>query len=363
MSRSDSRPWRFTALVFCGLALAMLSTTACQRRGYTPLPSDSTSAASDSSGLEMRDAQSAWDGGDPKHAAELSARVLYRDLHPLPPTEWAARAEALLDSLGIGAELVRGPCALVANFFSRSDPSAGSWPYVYACGEKGPVYEHLEGGGMKLTAVTTRYLAPDAKPSPDHKPVLAVLFSRSARGGQQPLLMTWEAAKGGWKLVQTLGPDSLGTYGSGEFEVPDDTTMALVTRTYRTPPSFDECATCPHVFTVGRFVWRPAGFVRVDQRYVPSPYSSFVRLVRALGANDREAALALVATPEVLAEAERLEWNRPKGSWRVSPGTEETPGRLTIFRGTLEAYRVEFSLPTDGDWVIAQIVPVPRAVE
>ncbi len=365
MRRSESRLRPLPAFLLAGLAV-LFAVSACQKRGYTPLPADSTAVATDSSAIELRALQSAWESGEnPERAAEASARILHRELASYPQTEWPTRAESFLDSLGLGAELVRGPCAMVVNFFSRSDPTAGSWPYLYSCGEKGLNYQAIEGKGMKVTALATRFLLEDEKPEADQPPGAAVLFSRGARGGQQPMLMVWQATAGRWKLVQTLGPDSLGTYGTGEFETPDFLTAALVTRTYRTPPSFEECATCPHVYVLGRFVWGEKGFTRTEQRYVPSPYSTFVRLVRALGQSDHVTAMALVASPDVLAEAERLEWNRSKGSWRVSPGTEETPGRLTIFRGQQEAYRVEFETPivTDGDWVVTQIVPVPRAME
>ncbi len=364
MRRTDSRPPALPALLLAAALVSCLLASACQRRGYTPLQADSTAVATDSITIDMRAAQSAWESADQhERAAELSARVLHQDLRDYPQTEWATRAGFLLDSLGIGAELVRGPCAMVVNFFSRSDPTAGSWPYLFACGEKTPTYQAIEGKGLKATALATRFLLEGGKPAGGRPPGAAVLFSRNVRGGQQPLLMVWRGNAGRWKLVQTLGPDSLGTYGSGEFETPDDSMVALIIRSYRTPPSFEECATCPHVFLVGRFVWGAEGFTRLEEHYVPSPYSTFVRFVRALGAGDLVAAQALAANPEVMAEAERLEWNRPKGSWRVSPGTEEAPGRLTIFRGQQEAYRVEFTSPTDGDWLIAQIIPVPRAME
>ena len=95
---------------------------------------------------------------------------------------------------------------------------------------------------------------------------------------------------------------------------------------------------------------------------MPSTYSTFVQFIQALMVNDRDAAEALVSHPSLLDMARRLEWGKPRGTWRVAPATDETPQRITFFRGDKEAYRVEFE-PREDAWLIAGIEEVPRSVE
>jgi hypothetical protein len=270
----------------------------------------------------------------------------------------------LLDSLGVGFESAAGAGALVVNLFPRSDPTSGSWPYLFWKGEKRSLYQPIEGRNLRLMSLMTRGLAGAGWTAPEGVASVAVLFGRRVGSGQQPLLMVWEARADseGWNLVQTLGPDSLGGVGTGEFDTPADTTVELITRTYRTPPFFEECATCPHVFRLHRFHWGLSGFQRVEDSVVPSTYSAFVQFVEALMVNDRDAAEALVSYPDLLDMARRLDWGRPRGTWRVAPVTDETPRRITFFRGDKEAYRVDFEMRGDA-WVIAGIEEIPRSVD
>lgn len=345
------------------LLIALLASIGCQRRvQLASEEADSTAHGIDSSMVRMRAAQQRWEvAGEGEEAAALSARMLADQLAPLPPGMWKARAESLLDSLGIGSETATAPCALAVNFFSRGDPAAGAWPYLLWCGDDHPKVQAIEGRGMRLLALGSRGL--EERPAKDSTPGLAVLFGRRGGGGQQPLLMAWKAAgPGRFTLDQTLGPDSLGGVGAGEFEAFADTAIDLVVRTYRTPRGFEECATCPHVYTVRRFRWRAAGFERTEEKPVPSPYSTFVRFIQAMVANDENQAALLVTNTGLIDEARRHEWQRPRGAWRIAPATDETPTHMVFFRGDDEAFRVDFT-PRDEEWVISGFESVPRLID
>jgi hypothetical protein len=348
------------------IILAIASLAGCQRRvQLIPREADSTARAVDSAAVLMRQAQDRWETpGTGEEAAALSARILAGRLAGLPAADWKPRADALLDSLGIGAESAGGRCALAVSFFTRSDPGAGAWPYLFWCGEDRPLFQPVEGRGLHLVSLITRGLGERrAAGAAAAGRGAAVMFARRGGGGQQPLLMVWQQSGGdGWRLVQSLGPDSLGGIGSGEFEAPDDTTIELVARTYRTPRGFDECATCPHLYTLHRFRWGATGFERVEDRPAPSTYSTFVRFIQALMANDKDEAATWVANRSLVDQARKLEWHRPKGVWRIAPATDETPTRMVFFRGESEAYRVEFESLGD-EWVISGFEAVPRTVE
>jgi hypothetical protein len=188
---------------------------------------------------------------------------------------------------------------------------------------------------------------------------LAVLWGRRAGAGQQPLLLTWRHARGGrWDLAQTLGPDSLGGTGTGQFDDHD-----LVTRTFRATPYFDECATCPHVLHERRFEWGPSGFTRTDDRVVASPYATFTAFISALVAGDRDAAQEQVADPSLVEFARRYEWHDPAlGRWRPAPGTEASAPEMTFFRGRNDAFHVTFQ-PRGPRWVVLGFESTTRSVE
>ena len=134
--------------------------------------------------------------------------------------------------------------------------------------------------------------------------------------------MVWSrrAKDKGWKLSQTLGPDSLGGYGTGAFESSADTSVDLVTRTFSNTRGFDECNTCPHMVREHRFHWRPYGFERTSDRLIPSTYTTFVRLIGDLQQSSADAA-TLVTDPALIELANKYEWNHAKGTWRIAPGT------------------------------------------
>jgi hypothetical protein len=258
--------------------------------------------------------------------------------------------------MSVGSEVAGSGTAAVVNLFSRAEADGGSWPYFF-WSEGGSVrMQALEGRGMRLVDMAVRDFASGSAVDSSQ---VAVLWGRRGPAGQQPLLLAWRHARGGrWDLAQTLGPDSLGGTGSGQF---DD--RALVTRTFRSTPLFDECATCPHVYRERRFQWAPSGFVRDDDRMVPSPYATFTSFVSALADGDREQAQRYVADPSLVEFARRYEWHDPAlGRWRAAPGTEATAPEMVFFRGRSDAFRVTFQ-PRGAGWVVLGFEATARSVE
>jgi len=343
------------------VALVVLSLPACTRRPkFVPFAADSTSVQSDSFAVFAREAAQRWEAGDDDRGAAASARVVHEALRT-GSAPWVERARAVLDSLGIAAEISGSDRAMVVNLFSRSEPEGRSWPYLFWHGDGDIRLQDIDGTGLHLVELAT--LGFGSSTTPHDSAQTAVLWSRRVAGGQQPLLMVWRYARGGrWELRQTLGSDSLGGTGTGEFSVTDSATEMTV-KTFRPTPYFDECATCPHVFHERRFLWGPGGFTRLDDRLVPSPYSTFAALVGALVADDRDRASDLVVDPSLIDFARRFEWNLPgKGRWRAAPETDESAIQMVFFRGQHEAYRVTFEA-REGDWVVAGFEPTARSVE
>jgi len=314
-------------------------------------------AIADSTTRLLRDAQAGWEGGGGDAAAHASAAALLADLRARPGDAWEDRARALLDSLAIGAEIASARGVLAVNFFSRADPDAGSWPYLYWSDGKQARLQPIEGAGLHLLAAVVRGGGESAAG-------VALVMGRRAGGGQQPLVMTWShpRATASWTLAQTLGPDSLGGIGTAEFQAVTDSSADLVARTYTGARGFDECAMCPHIYRTRRFHWGAAGFARVQDAEVASPYATFVKFVQALVAGDNDGAALRVVNGDLLDRARRLEWNRARGLWRVAPDTDESAQQMVFFRGKDEAYRVDFAA-RGADWVIAGFEPTTRSVE
>jgi len=346
--------WLGSAVVVVGL-LAVLP--ACDRKPRLVPPSaDSTAAGQDSVTVLAREATRQWDAGHAEQAAAVTARVVRARLETETSDAWGDRARALLDSLIFGAEVQGDGRTAVVNLFSRAETDGGSWPYFF-WSEGGAVrMQPLEGRGMRLVDMAVRGF--EAGVAGDSSQV-AVLWGRRGAAGQQPLLLTWRHARGGrFDLTQTLGPDSLGGTGTGQFDA-----RSLVTRTFRTTSWFDECATCPHVYHERRFRWGPLGFVREMDRVVPTPYSTFASFVAALVAGDRDAAQRYVADPSLVEFARRYEWHDPAlGRWRVAPGTEATAPEMVFFRGRSDAFRVTFQ-PRGAGWVVLGFEATTRSVE
>jgi hypothetical protein len=349
------------AALCAGFALA-----GCERRRFEPIRRDSTHAAvPDSFAMRARAAAGAWEGADGEAAARLTAQLLLEDLRARtarePGLSWTTRAEQLLDSIGVGAEVESDGCAMLVNLFSRSDPDRVSWPWLFWCGEKTVEAQAVEGSGLRLVDVASRGLAVGGKSRPDGG--VAAMFARRAGAGAQPLLYVWgrKGAATRWEVRQTLGADSLGGYGTAEFTAVDST-VRVTARTYRPTPRFEECATCPHVYRVHRFRWGSAGFEREDERTVPSPYATFVRFATALSVGDEEFARGEITSPAVLDAARRLQIGEPKGPWRVAPATDESARFMVFLRGRQEAVRVTFEAAA-GDFLISGLEPSTAVIE
>jgi hypothetical protein len=189
---------------------------------------------------------------------------------------------------------------------------------------------------------------------------MAALFARARGPRQEPILFLWAMSGDQWRMLQTLGPDSLGGYGEGRF-VSEGDRLELEVRTYRPRRGFDECVTCPHVWYVHRFRWQDTGFVRTESRQESSTYATLVRFLDAMETHDLNP--ALYATGSAVVDLARsFEWDVPRGAWRVAPGSETAGLELLIFRGQKESYRVTFE-PRAGDWLVSGIESVPRSIE
>lgn len=349
------------------MLIALVVLGGCERRATLVQRTDSTTVVTpDEFVARVRELHAAWDAPDSGAvAARLTAALLLDDLNMQAVSggrfDWAERARALLDSIDVGAEFAAAPCVLVVNFFDRGNPSGGSWPWVFNCGETRLRASPVSGQGLALQAVASRGLFGEP-PKPPGPAGFAALFARRSTGGNQPLLMVHRPNRQDtWDVAQTLGPDSLGGWGSGAFEVQGDS-VDLETRTFGPNARFEECATCPHVFRIHRFRWRKDGFQRIADRDVPSPYATFVRLIQALTAGDLAAATPLLADPLLIDEARLAGWDVARGSWRAAPATDESAHELVFFRGMREAWSVTFE-PRGQDWVIAGFRPVNRSIE
>jgi hypothetical protein len=333
----------------------------CNRRAQlVPASSDSTRAGVDSFSVYAREASARWESGLNDEASRYTARVLREALEARPNAPWVERVRGVLDSLGMAADVAGGDRATVANLFARSDPDGGSWPFLFWRDQGSVRFQALENSGLHLEAVATHAFAASSRLGDSAQ--VAVLWGRRVGGGRQPTLMTWVYKRGRWDMLQTLGPDSLGGTGSGEFSSAD-TGRALAVRTYRPTPYFDECATCPHVYHERAYAWRAMGFIRLDDRAVPSPYGTFAAFIAALVAGDRERAVPFVVDRSLIDFARRYEWQTPaKGRWRVAPSSDEGGAEIVFLRGPSEAYRVRFE-PRDGDWVIAGFEATTRTIE
>ena len=360
---------RGTQLLAAALLFALAGSAGCVRKPqYQPLQTDSTATVPvDSLELLVRNAQELWDAdGQGEAAAGVSARLLLNDLalrtRIEPTLSWEDRARTVLDSLGFGGEVASDRCALIVNFFSRSDPERGAWPWLFWCGENTILSEPLEARGFKLLSLAGRGLWGDP-PTPAGPPSVAVLFGRRSSGGQQLLLTVWDLAGGNTKMSQTLGADSLGGVGQGQFAPIEDGTIQLSIKTYRPTPGFTECATCPHVWQERKFLWEPYGFERISQQPVASPYATFVQFAHAIAASDWDKAKDLVIDREWVETARRLGWNQPVGAWRAAPGTtDENAEEMVFFRGPREAYRVTFE-QRGGDWLISGFRTTTSSIE
>jgi hypothetical protein len=355
------RPGRLTTGLLACLALASLA--ACDRSPrFKPADADSTARVPpDSNATYVQMARVRWD--DPEQggeAADLTARVLLQDLRNHPSAPIYDRARELLDSLTFGVETGGGTSFVLTNLFARSNPSAGSYPYLF-WREAGATHSQpLEAGGMHLVGAVAE--PPGQSGTPGTR--IAALFSRVSSAGQQPFAFVWQHPPGAasWRLVQSLGSDSLGSIGSARLTYPDPSGVVLVSRATVPARGFDECATCAHVDRMRSFRWGEPGLVLAGEEIERTPYYTFVELIQALVANDRNEAARWVADPSLVDAAITAGWGISKGSWRLAPGTPATDHDLVLFRGPQEAYRVHFS-PRGEDWIVTGFEPTTRSVE
>lgn len=340
--------------------LGALLLAGCNRQPprFVPAEADSTgSASADSFAVMVGRSLDLWEANAGGEAASATAQLLLGDLRRHPESSLAARARTLLDSTGLSGEVAGSGDIAAVNLFARSDPAGGAWPHLFWRDEGSVRAEELDGSGMRLVDLAVKH---DGGAQGDEPPAqAALLFTRAGNRGPQPVVLVWRRAARSWSLLQSLGPDSLGGTGSAKFS--PGPKVELEARTWRIPAGFDECGTCPHVVRTRRFVWTDEGFSLRDDQRAGSPYATFVALITALRAGDRELAVRRLADPSLIEAAERYEWGRTSGVWRVAPGSDDSE-EMVFFRGNREAYRVRFA-SRDGEWQVTDLQQVDRSVE
>lgn len=345
---------RAAAAFLCALLLA-----GCNRQPprFVPAEADSIgSASADSFAVMVGRSLDLWESGAGGEAASATARLLLGDLRRHPESSLPGRVRTLLDSTGLSGEVAGSGDIAAVNLFARSDPAGGAWPQLFWRHDGSVRAQELDGSGMRLVDLAVKQGSDDEPPAQ-----VALLFMRSGNRGPQPVVLTWRRSAQSWSLLQSLGPDSLGGTGSARFSAGPEG-VQLEARTWRIASGFDECGTCPHVVRTRRFAWTDEGFSLRDDQRASSPYATFVALITALRAGDRELALRRLADPSLMDAAERYEWGRATGVWRVAPGSDDAAEEMVFFRGNREAYRVRFAA-RDGEWLVTDLQQVDRSLE
>lgn len=345
-----------------GIVFALLLVCGCDRTPrFKGAEADSTaSVPADSNAIYVQLAQQHWSDPDQgEEAADLAARVVLQALRNQPDQPMADRARELIDSLTFGAETAGNRQLVVANFFARSNPTVGSYPYLFWRDGAATRYQALDAAGMRLTGALQDASDPAATGTR-----VAVLFNRLGPTGPQPFAFVWQRPAEGasWRLAQSLGPDSLGVVGSAKFVESVGEGVVMVSRATLPARGFDECATCPHIYRLRQFRWGPPGLTVASEEIERSPYYAFVQLIQALTASNQEEALHWVADPSLIEAAMASGWNTTKGKWRLAPGSSPNARDLQLFRGSQEAYRVHFS-PQGDSWVMSGFEPTNRSIE
>jgi hypothetical protein len=355
---SDRAAGRVVSLSF--VMLCVLALVGCNRKPHlVPAGPDSTAAIpSDSTAMYVQIARDAWGSGDDNgKAADLTARLILNRMRTDKDQTLGTAAREFVDSLGMGAEVSgRDPAAV--NLFSRSDPSGGSWPFLFWRDGGTVHYQPLDASGLHLSGLT-------AEPSqPGNAQRIATLFMGGGANGQQPFAFVWTRPPNAqsWRLTQSLGTDSLGKSGNARIVEGSPDGTVLEARTYTVQHGFDECASCPHVYQVRRLRWDTPGLVTASLSSEHTPYSTFVDFVSALSAGDRAKAQQLVSDGSLMGTADGYGWGSPTNRWRLAPGMTATSTELLIFRGAKDAYRVHFA-PKGEDWLITAFEPSSRSLE
>ncbi len=292
----------------------------------------------------VRQARDQWESAETGNtAADLTATLVAQELRLHSDESLEDRARAWLDSVGFSAEVAADKQLLALNFFPPASAAGESWLYLYRRDSRSVEHQPLEGGGMRLLDLVAVTTEPSSNSSEAPTEQAAILLARQSPSGPQPLAYVWvRASKGRWRLAQSLGPDSLGGVGTARFARLAGEGVALESRTFRPTPGFQECPTCPHLYRKHRFRWAEDGFVSAGVEIEPSSYQAFVELIQALTSMNRDRASELVTDPFLVDAAIRYEWDRAKGPWRLAPGTEGNAPELVFFRGSNEAFRVQF---------------------
>lgn len=349
---------RLTRLL--GSLLLATCLASCNRKPrLVPASADSTAAIpSDSSAMYVQMARDAWQSGDDSgQAADLTARLILDRMRGDKDQTLGTAAREFVDSLGMGAE-VSGRDPAVVNLFSRSDPTGGSWPFLFWHDGDAVHYQSLDASGLHLTGVSVE----QAEAGKAQR--LAAVFMGNGAAGQQPFAFVWARppSASSWRLAQSLGTDSLGRTGSARILEASPDGAVLETRTYTVERGFDECPSCPHVYRVHRFRWDTPGLVTASSSAEHTPYATFVEFITTLTGGDRATAASLVGDPSLLGAADGYGWSAARGRWRLAPGMTATAPELLLFHGAQEAYKVRFSPRGDG-WVISNVEVTSRSVE
>jgi hypothetical protein len=341
----------------------LVALAGCDRKPrLVPAGTDSTAVVpADSTAVYVQMARDGWDSPvQADEAARLTARVLLADLRVHPGSALGARAREYMDSLAMGAEVAGGD-PVVVNLFARSNPSGGSWPFLFWRDDRTTRWQPLEVAGMHLVGMASEPAQEANGPGAQR---IAVLFSRLGPAGGQPFAFVWQRPPEAttWRLEQSLGADSLGEVGMARMLTGGPGEPVLESRTYDVARGFDECGSCPHVYRTRRFRWGPAGLAMAADSTERTPYYAFVQFIQALVAGDRVTAQRFAADGSVVSAAVAREWDHRRGAWRLAPGTAASARDLVLFRGIQEAYQIHFG-PRGDDWVITGFEPTSRAVE
>jgi len=345
----------------CAALVLLLAVAGCDRKPrLVPEGADSTTTmTADSMAVYVQMAQQRWDSPDQiEEAAGLIARVLFDDLRAHPDASVIGRARDFLDSLRTGAELFGTDDLAVVNLFARSNPTAGSWPWIAWRDAEGSLRSQaLDAIGMHLDGVSV-----DADEGENVR--VAALFTRTTGQGQSPYVFVWQKPPTGsmFRLAQSLGSDSLGTTGTARLMDPGPSGVVLMSRTYQIMRGFSECPSCPHIYRTRSFRWGATGLVSAADEVENTPYSSFVQFILALSAGDRELAAYHVADPMVVETAIGYQFGQSRGLWRLSPGSTANARELILLRGSSEAYKVQFTRRGE-EWLITSLEPSNRNIE
>jgi hypothetical protein len=121
---------------------------------------------------------------------------------------------------------------------------------------------------------------------------------------------------------------------------------------------FTECADCPHLLTERTYVEGRDGFEFLDERLLPSPYTTFVAFVRLLHDHNLTAAGRLLEQPDKVREAVALGFGdqHGRGTWSVEYGEPGVrwPRWLELRfagRGAPRRYVVHF-VAHAGHWLV-----------